>query len=88
VHAARKLGKKTAADDRLKLEKDILPILGHLKAETLTKRDVIRMGDTIASRVRVLRNGTKIVGSPTRADATVGLVCRVYNWALGATYQG
>jgi integrase len=76
-HAQRnaRAGKRsgsTAEAERL-LRADILPVLGHHRAEAVTRRHVMEAVETVAAR-----------GSFVAADHVLGLIRAIYNWANGA----
>ena len=54
------------------LRADILPKIGDNKAETLTKRHVMNVVETVAER-----------GAYVTADRVLGLIRAIYNWAAG-----
>ncbi|MGE0852439.1 MAG: tyrosine-type recombinase/integrase, partial [Hyphomicrobiaceae bacterium] len=64
-----KPSRATAEIDRL-LRADILPVIGHHRAEAVTKRQVMETVEAVAAR-----------GSFVTADHVLGLVRAIYNWA-------
>ncbi len=65
--------KKDGGDrDGRALERDVLPLLGPLKAEAVTRRDVIALLDGIVAR-----------GAPIQANRTLALVRKIFNFGIG-----
>lgn len=56
-------------DDRLMLEKDILPAIGNTPADAVEKHDVIRVADAVLQR-----------GAKVRANRTLSLIRTIYRW--------
>lgn len=71
-------------DDRSMLARHILPEIGTMKACEITKRDVIRLLDTVAAKAdaRPRRDGTarKLTHRPNRVFE---LVRAIFRWAIG-----
>ena len=68
---AGKRSRSTDEADRL-LKSDILPALRHHRAEAVTRRHVMEVVETVASR-----------GAFVMADHVLGLIRAIYNWANG-----
>ena len=62
--------KRSWRDDQNMLNHDLLPHLGQMKADRISKRDIIRVVDIVAGR-----------GAAIRANRVLGLVRCIYNWA-------
>jgi integrase len=73
-HGARNarngLQSRSTTEAQRLLDRDILPNLGTVRAEVVSKGDVMRVVEAIADR-----------GSLTVADRALGLIRAVYNWA-------
>ncbi len=63
---------RSLIDDKSMLNKDVLPALGLMKADQVTKRDVVKMLDTVAAR------GVKV-----RPNRVLALVRSIYRWGIG-----
>ena len=59
------------ADDELMLKKDILPAIGGMKANEVTRRDVMRLVDAVSAR-----------GANVRANRVLALVKAIYRWGI------
>jgi len=70
VRAKKK--KKTWKDDERILNKDVLPFWGFKKAQTITRRDVLKILDPIIER-----------GAEVSANRCLVLISTVFNFALG-----
>lgn len=57
-------------DERI-LEKDVIPVIGHLKAKDVRRRDIIPVLDRVMDR-----------GAPVAANRTGALLSRVFNFAI------
>lgn len=68
-HAYRK--KKTAAEDRRKIEKDLLPRLGNHNVSEIQKADLVSLLDAIVDR-----------GAGVAANRTLTLIRKIFNWAI------
>jgi integrase len=55
-----------------KLDRDILPVMGTIRAEAVTRQHVMKVVETIADR-----------GSYVAADRALTLIRAIYNWACG-----
>jgi integrase len=58
-------------DDRLMLKKDILPAIGRMKVEEITKRDVICIADSILER-----------GARVRCNRALALMRSIFRWGM------
>ena len=58
-------------DDRLMLNKEIYPAIGSIKADEVSKRDVIRILDSVADR-----------GARVRSNRVFALLRSIYRWGL------
>jgi integrase len=63
--------KRSASEDERILRKDVAPSWGRRKAKDITRRDVIKLLDSIVDR-----------GAPIQANRTLAVVRRMYNWAI------
>ncbi len=70
LHAAARKKDKGDRDARA-LKRDVLPVLGALKAEAVTRRDVIALLDGIVAR-----------GAPIQANRTLALVRKIFNFGI------
>jgi integrase len=64
--------KKSADRDQAALDRDVLPMFGPHKAESIERRDVRALLNAIVER-----------GAPIQANRTLALVRKIYNWAMG-----
>ena len=67
-------GKKSAStsEAQRQLDSDILPVLGPIRVEAVTRHHVVRVVESVAER-----------GSYVAADRALGLIRAIYNWACG-----
>ncbi len=63
---------RSTLEAQRQLKQDILPRLGRLRAETVTRQHVMEVVEVIADR-----------GAYVAADRALGLVRAIYNWACG-----
>ena len=63
--------KRSADEDERKLKKEVLPLWGKRKAREITRRDVITLLDGIVDR-----------GAPIRANRTLAVIRKMFNFAL------
>ena len=83
-HAVVNKGVRSVQDNRSMLKRDILPKIGAMKAMDVTKREMIRILDAVASRgdarasVKVPRRS--LTHRPNRVFELVRAICR---WAVG-----
>lgn len=66
-----KLKKRSWREDARNLRLNVLPAIGRMKAEAVTKADVLRLLHAIADR-----------GATTQANRNLALVRAIYNWGL------
>ena len=66
-----KARKRSWREDEQMLQREILPAFGHLKAKDLRRRDVLRLLDGIVAR-----------GAPIRANRTLALLRKMFNFAI------
>ena len=66
--------KRTWRDDERKLEANILPAIGEMRVQDITKSDIISIIDTVAS-------GAEGRGAPVQADRIKALLSSIFNWA-------
>src|SRR5262249_20875337 len=75
-HALRnaRAGKRSASTSEAErlLNSDILPLIGHHRAELIKRRHVADVVETVAAR-----------GSFVAADRVLGLIRAIYNWGNG-----
>jgi hypothetical protein len=69
LHA--KVHKRSWREDERTLNVDVLPQWGRRPAESIMRRDVFELLDTIVQR-----------GSPIQANRTLALIRKMYNWAI------
>lgn len=62
--------RKSSREERRIIERDICPALGDIRANALTRRDVLTVIDAIAIR------------APVQANRTLATLRAVYNWAM------
>jgi len=63
--------KRSWQEDQRILEKDVLPVWGHKKAQNITRRDVLALLDDIMER-----------GAPIAANRTLAVVRKMFNFAV------
>jgi integrase len=63
--------KRTGRQDRLAIAKDVLPVMGRLKAEAVTRRDIGRITERMVDR-----------GVTVGASRTFAIVSKMFNWAV------
>ncbi len=63
--------KKSWEEDERQLRKDVIPKLGHLKAHSVRRRDIIELVEDIADR-----------GAPVTANRTLAVISRMFNFAV------
>lgn len=66
-----KVHKKSWRDDTRLLHREVLPVWGFRRAQTITRADVLALLDRIVER-----------GAPIQANRVLALVRRVFNWAI------
>ena len=71
-YAEQNKAPKSLEDDRRMLAKDILPAIGAMKADQVSKKDVVRLLDLVADR-----------GTTHMPNRVLELVRSIYNWGLG-----
>jgi integrase len=64
--------KRTANRDRQAIDKDVLPVIGRLKAESVTRRDIGRITERMVAR-----------GVTIGASRTFEIVRKMFSWAIG-----
>ncbi len=83
-HAKPNKSERSVRDDLSMLQRHILPAIGPLKAERITKRDVIELLDSVAAKddARANKEGSqrRLTHRPNRVFA---LVRSIFRWALG-----
>jgi integrase len=62
----------TTIEAQRKLDQDILPVMGDIGAESVSRQHVMKVVEAIADR-----------GSYVAADRALGLIRAIYNWACG-----
>ena len=67
--------KRSWAEDERKLNRDVNPTLGNMRADLVTRTDVVRLLDAIHDR-----------GAPVHANRTLSLVRKLFNWAAAEGY--
>ena len=68
-HGKRKKNARSLYDDELMLKREILPAIGGMKADDVTKRDVIRIIDAVAKR-----------GAHYRSNRVLALTRSIFRW--------
>lgn len=83
-HAIPNKSARAVEDNRSMLKRDILPLIGAMKAAEVTKRDVIKLLDTVATRsdlrASVRPSDRRLTTRPNRVYELVRAICR---WAVG-----
>lgn len=84
-HGRPNKGPRVLRDDRSMLERHVLPELASMKAAEITRRDIIRLLDAVASKSDARGDGggfpaRKLVVRPNRVFA---LVRSIFRWAVG-----
>ena len=83
-HAVPNKAPRSVADNRSMLGRDILPVIGAMKAAEVQKRDIIMLFDDMMGRVdvRSKRSPTerKLTTRPNRVYEVIRSICR---WAVG-----
>ena len=69
-HARKKKKEKSAREDQRVIEKDLLPAWGDRKGESIKRRDVVTLLDSIAER------------GPIMANRTLALASKIFNVAI------
>ena len=72
VERYAKVRKRSAAEDERILRKDVLPRWSGRKAKDITRRDVVKLLNEIVDR-----------GAPIQANRTLGIVRRMFSFAIG-----
>jgi integrase len=67
--------KRSWAEDERKLKVDVYPVLGDVRADLVTKLDIVRLLDGIHDR-----------GAPIHANRTLSLVRKLLNWGVAEGY--
>jgi integrase len=67
--------KRSWAEDERKLKVNVYPLLGACRADLVTKLDIVRLVDAIHDR-----------GAPILANRTLGLIRKLYNFAVADGY--
>ena len=70
-YAAREKVAAARNDDELMLKKDILPAIGGMKANEVSRRDVLRLVEAVSER-----------GANVRANRVLALVKAIYRWGV------
>ncbi len=63
--------KKSHAEDRRILDKDVIPVIGHKKAKDVTRRDIIALLDRVVDR-----------GASVQANRVLAVVRRMFNFSV------
>jgi integrase len=63
--------KKSWQEDERQLRKDVIPRLGHIKAQSVRRRDIVELVEGIADR-----------GAPVTANRTLAVISRMFNFAV------
>ncbi len=71
-----KKNKRTWKENQRMIDHDLLPDLGKMKADQITKKDIIRILDSIADR-----------GAGYLSNHVLALIRKIYNWALEEDLQ-
>lgn len=70
-----KPNKRTWADDKAMLDRDVVPVIGHIGVGKVVKRDIVRTLDKIEKR-----------GSPIACNRTWEVIRRMFNFAVERSY--
>lgn len=75
LHAKNRKSRASVSDNRSMLRNDVVPVIGHKKAQDVTKRDIIRLLDRIAARgdARI----KKKPGAPDRKTMDVPVLSKI-----------
>ena len=83
-HAILNKSERSVDDNRSMLKRDILPVIGAMKAAEVAKRDVIKLLDTVATRgdlrATVTPSERRLTTRPNRVYELIRAICR---WAVG-----
>ncbi len=83
-HAIPNKSPRAVNDNRSMFKRDILPVIGAMKAVEVTKRDVIKILDTVATRsdlrASVKPSERRLTTRPNRVYELIRAICR---WAVG-----
>jgi integrase len=83
-HGMPNKGERTLRDDRSMLDRHILPAIGTMKAVEITKRDVIRLLDTVAAKLDArTADGDGARKMTHRPNRVFELVRSIFRWAVG-----
>jgi integrase len=83
-HGVPNKGERTLRDDRSMLDRHILPVIGGIKAIEITKRDVIRLLDAVATKVDArTADGDTPRKMTHRPNRVFELVRSIFRWAVG-----
>jgi integrase len=86
-HGKPNKGSRTLRDDRSMLDRHILPEIGAMRAVEITKRDVIRLLDTVAAKTDARSSNDKKAGTARRLthrpNRVFELVRSIFRWAVG-----
>jgi integrase len=86
-HGKPNKGSRTLRDDRSMLDRHILPEIGAVRAVEITKRDVIRLLDTVAAKTDARSSNDKKAGTARRLthrpNRVFELVRSIFRWAVG-----
>ena len=92
LHAKPNKAPRAVADDQSMLARHVLPEIGSMRAVEITKRDVIRLLDTVAAKsdARQEQNGENGTRKPKaarrlthRPNRVFELVRAIFRWAIG-----
>lgn len=83
-HGVPNKGERTLRDDRSMLDRHILPVIGGMKAIEITKRDVIRLVDAVATKPDArTADGEAPRRMTHRPNRVFELVRSIFRWAIG-----
>jgi integrase len=83
-HGKQNKGERTLRDDRSMLDRHILPMIGGTKAVEITKRDVIRLLDSVAAKSDArTADGEGKRKMTHRPNRVFELVRSIFRWAVG-----
>jgi integrase len=86
-HGKPNKGSRTLRDDRSMLDRHILPEIGAMRAVEITKRDVIRLLDTVAAKTDARGSNNKRARAARRLthrpNRVFELVRSIFRWAVG-----
>lgn len=71
LHAKHRKSRASVSDNRSMLRIDVVPVIGHMKAHDVTKRDIIRLLDRVAARGDARMKKKPSVSKPKTMDTPI-----------------